>query len=95
MVYSVLMVMLCDQKVKENLRARLESWKPIELAFSFREHEYTDGIWASYPGRWVIYAYFEESEKANVYSLPSIIEDLGGIVIETSIMQEDHLPEDL
>ena len=82
----------CDETVIEKIRAIIERWKSIESSIEAILPP-TDEPRLDVPTHWRIGGVFEESEKNNVYSLPLIIEDLGGSMRLANIIKDDIDPE--
>ena len=91
MFYLVECHIKCEETLIEKLGPIIKSWNHSELAIIFRQH--TVGMFGETPEHWIISGVFNESERNNVYSLPLIIEDLGGKAWGTDIKQIDKLPD--
>ena len=83
MSYCIECRIICDEKVIEKIRAITKQWNSLRLVI----HNIQDLGESHTPNHWRIDGVFEESEKYKIYSLPFLIEGLGGFAWITSIIK--------
>ena len=84
---------LADKEIMEKIEKIVESWKSTEFGISFTPGKENDGIFMQIPDHWTLCGDFEELEITNLFSLPLIIEDLGGKVWKMDFMRLGEIPD--